>query len=70
MSKVNGKIKAGMGLLVSAILLELVLQWFFQGWINDQDIRIKLLLAVCLTVCCISGAILMIKGANESMVTK
>jgi len=66
MNKINGKIKAGMGFLIFAILFGLVLQWFFQSWINEQTMESKWLIFIPLAICCILGAILMFKGVNES----
>jgi hypothetical protein len=65
MNKINDKIKAGMGLLISAILFGLVLQWFFQSWINEQSVESRWLIFIPLAVCCIAGAILMMKGVAE-----
>jgi len=66
MRKVNGKIKAGIGLLMSSILFGLVLQWFFQSWVSEQSVESKWLIFIPLAICCILGAILMMKGASES----
>jgi len=66
MRKVNGKIKAGIGLLMSSILFGLVLQWFFQSWVSEQSMESKWLIFIPLAICCILGAILMMKGASES----
>ena len=66
MRKVNGKIKAGIGLLTSSILLGLALQWFFQSWVNEQSTESKWSMFIPLAICCISGSILMMKGASES----
>jgi len=68
--KVNDKVKVGIGLLMSSVLLGLILQWFFQSWINGQSVASKWIIFILLTILCISGAILMIKGSTESTVAK
>jgi hypothetical protein len=64
--RVNDKIKAGIGLLVSAMLFGLILLWFFQSWISEQTIESRWLIFIPLAFCCIMGAILMMKGVSES----
>lgn len=71
MRKVNNQIRSGMALIIAVILMGLVLQGFFQSWINEQNVESKILLAVPLVVSCIIGCYLMIKGSfTESMAKK
>ena len=70
MRKINNKIKSGVALIVAVILMGLVLQGFFQSWINEQNVESKILLAFPLVVSCLIGCFLMLKGSAESMVRK